>query len=539
MEVAALTRSEGGPEPGEIWRRVSRRWGAIVLAFLLLMPMGCGGSAAGRSDAPSKLVPDTGLLVSQYRDRRLARPLSGATLRGEAYVFLDAEPGTVSVEFSVAARDGYEGLYRHERLAPYDMGGTDDVLPEQPAQPLDTRSMPDGTHTVVVTATFEGGDTKQYGAVFDVWNGSDALLPADIYVSVDGDDDSDGSAARPFATIQKALNEASPGDVIYVREGTYAPTDSLRISRSGRPDAPIRLMGHPGEQVVISGERLRGDTPVLRLNAHHWVVKDLDVRDGPYFGILVEHAEHNHFEDVRVYRNDGSGLHLDRGASFNSFVRVDAFENYDVDTGGSNADGIAVKHRTAVSNLFLEVRAWNNSDDGFDLLESGPQRIDRSQAFLNGYMPNGDPYPDGDGNGFKLGIGQGRWQAGGGHTVTRSVAWSNLTWGFNSNNGTVPITLYNNTSYANGVENYLFNKAKHVLVNNLSYEGRVVITGEVKERNNSWQLGIREPGFISMDPESPDFLRLSPESPALEAGVDVGLEFTGSAPSLGAYQAGD
>src|SRR5690606_5587716 len=120
MEVAALTRSEGGPEPGEIWRRVSRRWGAIVLAFLLLMPMGCGGSAAGRSDAPSKLVPDTGLLVSQYRDRRLARPLSGATLRGEAYVFLDAEPGTVSVEFSVAARDGYEGLYRHERLAPYD-----------------------------------------------------------------------------------------------------------------------------------------------------------------------------------------------------------------------------------------------------------------------------------------------------------------------------------------------------------------------------------------------------------------------------------
>ena len=72
--------------------------------------------------------------------------------------------------------------------------------------------------------------------------------------------------------------------------------------------------------------------------------------------------------------------------------------------------------------------------------------------------------------------------------------------------------------------------------NNISYKGSVSLDSQTDDENNSWNLGIDNPMFISEDPGSPDFLHLSPDSPAVDAGVDVGLQFNGSAPDLGAFE---
>src|SRR5690349_18382692 len=43
----------------------------------------------------------------------------------------------------------------------------------------------------------------------------------ELYVSPSGNDNNDGSAAHPFATIQKAADEVKPGTVVHVQPGTY------------------------------------------------------------------------------------------------------------------------------------------------------------------------------------------------------------------------------------------------------------------------------------------------------------------------------
>src|SRR5829696_7505513 len=51
-----------------------------------------------------------------------------------------------------------------------------------------------------------------------------------ISVAPDGDDDSAGSEAAPFATLQRAADLSNPGDTICARQGTYAAAD---ITHSG------------------------------------------------------------------------------------------------------------------------------------------------------------------------------------------------------------------------------------------------------------------------------------------------------------------
>ncbi|MEA3367523.1 MAG: DUF1565 domain-containing protein, partial [Planctomycetota bacterium] len=78
-----------------------------------------------------------------------------------------------------------------------------------------------------------------------------AAPAAEIVVAPDGDDAAPGTHAAPLATIQSAIDRARPGDTVLVRGGTYRQT--VRLTRSGRQGAPIRLLAMPGEEVILSG----------------------------------------------------------------------------------------------------------------------------------------------------------------------------------------------------------------------------------------------------------------------------------------------
>jgi parallel beta-helix repeat protein len=66
-----------------------------------------------------------------------------------------------------------------------------------------------------------------------------------IWVVTTGDDANDGSADKPFRTIGKAIEAVAPGDVIYVRAGTYV--ESIVIKKSGEEGKPIILSCAPGD----------------------------------------------------------------------------------------------------------------------------------------------------------------------------------------------------------------------------------------------------------------------------------------------------
>ena len=76
-----------------------------------------------------------------------------------------------------------------------------------------------------------------------------------IYVSTTGNDSNDGSEASPILNIQTAVNLAQPGDMIYLRGGTYMLTKRVKIDKAGTADKRICMWGYPGERVIIDGSQ--------------------------------------------------------------------------------------------------------------------------------------------------------------------------------------------------------------------------------------------------------------------------------------------
>jgi hypothetical protein len=73
-----------------------------------------------------------------------------------------------------------------------------------------------------------------------------------FWVAPTGDDRNEGSYDKPFKTIGRGIEQAAPGDIIYVRAGTYI--ESLLFKKSGEENKPIILSCAPGElgRVVIT-----------------------------------------------------------------------------------------------------------------------------------------------------------------------------------------------------------------------------------------------------------------------------------------------
>ena len=67
-------------------------------------------------------------------------------------------------------------------------------------------------------------------------------------------DSNDGlSFVRPFKTLNRAVQELSPGDTLFIKAGIYR--EALVIGRSGTANSPIVIRAYPGDEgnVVIRG----------------------------------------------------------------------------------------------------------------------------------------------------------------------------------------------------------------------------------------------------------------------------------------------
>ena len=62
-------------------------------------------------------------------------------------------------------------------------------------------------------------------------------------------DTNPGTEAKPFKTIQAAVDKAQAGDTIWVKEGVYE--EALEPKSSGRADAPITLSAWKDDRVCL------------------------------------------------------------------------------------------------------------------------------------------------------------------------------------------------------------------------------------------------------------------------------------------------
>jgi hypothetical protein len=94
-----------------------------------------------------------------------------------------------------------------------------------------------------------------------------AQTPNTYFVSLTGSDTYTGTIDHPFRTVNKALNIVNGGDTIYVRGGTYGPSDAFTISKSGTSTAPITISGYGNERPIFAGN----DTGPGDWNAFIWI----------------------------------------------------------------------------------------------------------------------------------------------------------------------------------------------------------------------------------------------------------------------------
>lgn len=427
---------------------------------------------------------------------------------------------------------------------------------------------------------------------------SQRAAAAGWFVAPDGDDSAAGTLAKPFATVRRAQQSASSGDTVYLRGGTYKMKESqiaqfsgifaniTVLDKSGEKGKPITYTAYQDEQPVFdcSGVKPAGH----RVNAFFIPGSWLHLRGIAVTGVQVTITGHtqsicfevqgndNILERLSMHDGQAIGIYLSRRASRNLVLNCDAWNNWDRTSEGGrggNVDGFGC-HGTGEGNVFRGCRAWYNSDDGFDCINmTQPVVFENCWAFYNGLNQKGDSL--GDGNGFKAG-GYGVANSSVPDPVPRNVvrnciAVGNKVSGFYANHHPGGGDWFNNSAYANKRANYNFlgykpdaDKTKrgvsvpgtgHVIRNNLSHgttPDRAFI--QLAETGNQIDHNAFPPEMVFSDSdfESLDetqltaprqsngglpkltFLKPKRGSPAINAGVDVGLPFTGAAPDIGA-----
>lgn len=378
------------------------------------------------------------------------------------------------------------------------------------------------------------------------------------YVDVNsGDDTYSGTLSQPFKTISKGVSALGSNiGVLYLRAGTYTSTSKISLTKGGQANNTIKIWAYQFEKVIVdfSGNTSDG----FSISGSYYHLKGIDVRKAGHNGINI--SGNNNIIENCVTRNCGNtGLHLTGsaapGPSNNLILNCDSFYNFDAPIGG-NADGFSAKWTVGPGNVFRGCRSWNNSDDGWDLwMCTGSITIDSCYAFRNGVNVWNSATFDGNGNGIKLGGNNVATP----HTVTNCVAFDNAGnggKGFDENNNLAGQTLYNCTSFRNKRYNYALNNdpltsGTHTVKNCISYQsGLADAIKNATQEKNSWQgYTLSASDFRSLDttgfiaPRNANgkvpsslFLRINTGSVLIDAGVNVGIPYTGAAPDLGAFE---
>ncbi|MBP2833222.1 cellulase family glycosylhydrolase [Aquimarina sp. U1-2] len=129
--------------------------------------------------------------------------------------------------------------------------------------------------------------------------------------------------------IVNAMRRAKPGDEIIVASGTYValektdlPDNDGKASRfyssaNGTAQKPIILRGkNPSKPPVLQGPSGRLDGYIMRILGDHWVIKDLELKEGSK-GLMLDRANHCTIENVTVHTVGDEGIHLRDGSSNN------------------------------------------------------------------------------------------------------------------------------------------------------------------------------------------------------------------------------
>jgi uncharacterized repeat protein (TIGR02059 family) len=405
-----------------------------------------------------------------------------------------------------------------------------------------------------------------------------SLYGTTYYVSPEGRDSDPGTQNQPFFTLNKAWSVVGAGDIIYMRGGTYYYTSQQNLTgKNGTSGNLIKVWAYPGETPIITrtsswtfstyraGIYFSGNYVHFKgFQISGYYQQDLSV----WMPLRCQDFNDCIFELLNIHDNGGP-VYMTGSCNRNLLLNCDFHDQFDPLTSGvygpayNNADGLNFEYVTSGNtNTIKGCRFWNNSDDGLDLYNNhGVVNVEDSWAWNNGVDENLNEVSTGDGNGFKFGpTNSARTTIL--RTVKNCLSFNNTHWGFFENNAQCNIALYNNVAFQNGYTNTAWCTGFHFdqsgiayfLKNNIAYQNSREEVGLGILTNveyNSWNSGVSvsDDDFLSLDStgvsgergpngELPDlnFLKLVSGSDLVDAGVDVGISYSGNAPDIGAFE---
>ena len=312
-----------------------------------------------------------------------------------------------------------------------------------------------------------------------------------IFMSTEGNDNAgDGSIDNPYLSLMKCQEVATNGDIVYIRGGTYTNFNIARtynnynyihyFTKSG-----ITYKAYESEKVIFDFEfnkeyakkdeilQQRVTGFMIAENTENLIFENFDCTRIPTLSLdeivaaklsknltqsecFQSRGKNIRFNRINAYNNNGIGFYFLGLKSYNIAYRCDAYKNYGLDSASKgNADGFG-SHGTGAE--FIECRAWDNSDDNYDSINSYKTTIfDNSWAFNIDFKGTDIQ----DGNGFKVG-GWGKdaeakklYEPYSGenppvHIVKNCIAAGNKANGFYSNHQPGQCAIwYNNRAYNN------------------------------------------------------------------------------------------
>lgn len=229
----------------------------------------------------------------------------------------------------------------------------------------DTTIVGDGYHTIKVKVVDNSNHIgESYVDVF-----VDNITESTYYVKPAARGGNDGnlgtSWAQAWATIQHAVNNTGPGDVIFVSNGIYS--ENLNITSGGSNGLYKSILAYDGQPKIDGRE---AGICVTFDNVKYVKIKGFYILSGNPSGAYVYHSTNIEILDCEFSdNNNGTGptrWGYDIDLRNSKFVKISNCNIYSIgwESAASNTPMWGINIDTSISNIIINNNIHNNTGDG-------------------------------------------------------------------------------------------------------------------------------------------------------------------------------